>query len=163
MHSWKLSLLLCGSTIAITMAGAHPSDSLTARRDSVTAVGALWRSLLVPGWGQLYYGSVPKAVIFFGASASVAGIVVWNNARFLDADRRYHQYDSSDGRKQAALREREFYRDQRDVAALWFVAIYAFNAMDAYVGGDLASFPIGSNAHVKLFPSLQRIWVQLRW
>jgi len=163
MPSSKLSLLLFGSAVACALAAIPSNDSLAARPDSVTPLGALWRSLVLPGWGQLYYGSVPKAALFFGASAAVAGIVIWNSSRYLDADRRYQQYDPSDGRKQLALREREFYRDQRDVAALWFVAIYALNAMDAYVGGHMASFPIGNTAQLRIQPLGEQISVQLRW
>ncbi len=163
MPSLKLNLLLLGSSVILCSALGRTADSLAQTTDTVTPLGALWRSLVVPGWGQLYYGSAPKAVLFFGASATVAGIVVWNNSRYADADRRYQQYDSTDSRKQLALREREFYRDQRDIAALWLVAIYALNAMDAYVGGHMASFPIGSSAHVRLLPQPDRIGIQLRW
>jgi len=140
-----------GSLLASCLV-AHASADTSAIRDSVTPLGALWRSAVLPGWGQLYYGSVPKAALFFGASAAVGGIVAWNNARFLDADRRYQQYDSTDGRKTLALREREFYRDQRDVAALWLVAIYAFNLMDAYVGGEMAGFRLDRSTSVQLLP-----------
>jgi len=150
----KSSLSLLGSVLATCLV-AHASADTSAVRDSVTPLGALWRSAILPGWGQLYYGSVPKAALFFGASAAVGGIVAWNNARFLDADRRYQQYDSTDGRKTLALREREFYRDQRDVAALWLVAIYAFNLMDAYVGGEMAGFRLdhSTSLHLVLIPN----------
>ncbi|MCX7929276.1 MAG: DUF5683 domain-containing protein [Chlorobi bacterium] len=157
----KSKLLLFVSLVALAR-GAE-LDSVARSVDSVTPLGALWRSLIVPGWGQLYYGSVPKAVLFFGANLTIAGIVVWNNSRFLDADRRYQQYDPNDGRKQLALREREFYRDQRDVAALWLVAVYAFNAMDAYVGGHMASFTLGDRTQLRLVLVGNRIGTELRW
>jgi hypothetical protein len=149
MHSLKLSLSLLSSLLVSCLVARASVDS-TVTRDTVTPLGALWRSAVLPGWGQLYYGSIPKAVLFAGASIAVGSVVVWNNARY--ADWRYQQYDSTDGRKTAALREREFYRDQRDVAALWLLAIYAFNLMDAYVGGEMSRFPIGPNAHVQLIP-----------
>lgn len=132
-------------------------------RDTITPVGALWRSALIPGWGQLYYGSSVRAALFFGTTAAVTGIVLWNNSQYLDADRRYAQYDSTDGRKELAFREREFYRDQRDVAALWLVAIYAFNLMDAYVGGHLASFTVSDTAQLQLLPTTGKVSVLLRW
>jgi hypothetical protein len=149
MHLLKSSLSLLGSLLASCLV-AHASADSSAVRDSVTPLGALWRSAVLPGWGQLYYGSVPKAALVFGACAAVGSIVAWNNARFLDADRRYQQYDSTDSRKTLALREREFYRDQRDVAALWLVAIYAFNLMDAYVGGEMAGFRLDNSTHAQL-------------
>lgn len=161
MHSLKSKLLLFGSVMLASIASAAEADST--QRVSITPIGALWRSLVVPGWGQLYYGSVPKAALFFGASATIAGIVVWNNTRYLDADRRYWQYDSTDGRKTLALREREFYRDQRDVAALWLVAVYAFNAMDAYVGGHMASFTLGDRTELRVIPFGDRIALVVKW
>ncbi|GIV56549.1 MAG: hypothetical protein KatS3mg040_1317 [Candidatus Kapaibacterium sp.] len=151
-----------GSLLASCLV-AHASADTSAVRDSVTPLGALWRSAVLPGWGQLYYGSVPKAALFFGASAAVGGIVAWNNTRFLDADRRYQQYDSTDGRKTLALREREFYRDQRDVAALWLVAIYALNLMDAYVGGEMAGFRLDSSTSVQLLPFAGGIGLIVQW
>lgn len=159
MHWLKLKLLLCASVATVAAA----QDTIHISRDTITPLGALWRSAVLPGWGQLYYGSIPKAVLFCGASATVAGIVVWNNTRFLDADRRYQHYDSTDGRKLLALREREFYRDQRDIAALWFVVIYGLNIMDAYVGGHMASFSLGDNAHLQLLPTGNRLCVVLCW
>lgn len=147
----KSSLSLWGSLLASCLI-AHASADSSAVRESVTPSGALWRSAVLPGWGQLYYGSIPKALLFFGASAAVSGVVLWHNTRFLDADRRYQQYDSSDGRKILALREREFYRDQRDVAALWLIAIYALNLMDAYVGGEMAGFRLDSSTSLHLLP-----------
>lgn len=158
----KSSLSLLGSLLASCLV-AHASADTSAVRDSVTPLGALWRSAVLPGWGQLYYGSVPKAALFFGASAAVGGIVAWNNTRFLDADRRYQQYDSTDGRKTLALREREFYRDQRDVAALWLVAIYALNLMDAYVGGEMAGFRLDSSTSVQLLPFAGGIGLIVQW
>ncbi|MCS6999883.1 MAG: DUF5683 domain-containing protein [Bacteroidota bacterium] len=157
-------LSLCGSLVLTgTGLAAYVDTTDSVYRDTITPLGALWRSAILPGWGQLYYGSLPKAVLFFGASAAVGGIVVWNNTRFLDADRRYAQYDSTDGRKLLALREREFYRDQRDIAAMWLLAIYAFNVMDAYVGGHMASFTLGERAQVELLP-LPGMWsIRLRW
>jgi len=151
MHSLKLSLSLLSSLLVSCLVARASVDS-TVTRDTVTPLGALWRSAVLPGWGQLYYGSIPKAVLFAGASIAVGSVVAWNNARYADADRRYQQYDSTDGRKTAALREREFYRDQRDVAALLLLAIYAFNLMDAYVGGEMSRFPISPNANVQLIP-----------
>ncbi len=151
MHSLKLSLSLLSSLLLSCLVARASVDSIVTR-DTITSMGALWRSAVLPGWGQLYYGSIPKAVLFAGASIAVGSVVVWNNARYADADRRYQQYDSTDGRKTAALREREFYRDQRDVAALWLLAIYAFNLMDAYVGSEMSRFSIVPNAHVQLIP-----------
>lgn len=160
MHWLKLKWLLWGSIVVVS-AAAH--DTTYTSSDTITPIGALWRSALLPGWGQLYYGSIPKAALFLGATATVAGIVVWNNTRFLDADRRYQQYDSTDGRKLPALREREFYRDQRDIAALWFVVIYGLNIMDAYVGGHMASFSLGDNTYLQLLPTGDRLRVTVRW
>lgn len=59
-----------GSPIAKTTDRPGHARSDTAKNDSQGQFldGAVWRSLLLPGWGQWYQGKDQKAVLFFGAS-----------------------------------------------------------------------------------------------
>lgn len=47
--------------------------------------GALWRSALVPGWGQIHKGSTYKGIAFMGITALLAGNLVSQNAAYNDA------------------------------------------------------------------------------
>lgn len=45
-------------------------------------IHGLWRSMIVPGWGQLYKGSIAKgSAIMVGAAASVGGIILCESTR----------------------------------------------------------------------------------
>ncbi len=113
--------------------------------------GALTRSLVCPGWGQLYNESYWKSALFFGAAATATGILLWNNAKFLNENTIYETKGISDVQKALAYSRREFYRDQRDVSGLWLLGIYALSAVDAYVGAHLFDFDV-SDSGIGLLP-----------
>lgn len=104
--------------------------------------GAMLRSLVFPGWGQLYTESYLKAGAFGVAAVSVGSIIVWNHGKYSDAAERYDALSISDPLKEKIFKEKEFYRDQRDVAGLWLLGVYALAAVDAYVGAHLFDFDV---------------------
>lgn len=64
-----------------------------------TRVKAGMRSLLVPGWGQFYYGSRPKGVLMVLAATGAVAALVWSDVRYQDKldvfNDRKHAYESS--------------------------------------------------------------------
>ncbi|MFM8569787.1 MAG: DUF5683 domain-containing protein [Candidatus Kapaibacterium sp.] len=104
--------------------------------------GAILRSIVFPGWGQLYNESYVKAGVFGAAAVSITGIIVWNDVKFSNAQGRYDVLADTDPLKDRTFREKEFYRDQRDVAGLWLLGVYALAAVDAYVGAHLFDFDV---------------------
>lgn len=65
-------------------APAAPAASSSNKRDEViTPLGAVWRSALVPGWGQRYKGEKKKGWIFTGVAAGLLGAtsLTYVNAR----------------------------------------------------------------------------------
>ena len=89
---------------------------------------ALWRSLLLPGWGQALLGRKLAAGLFLGAEGLTLGMVV-KTAR----ERAYFRQTGS-ARAEAKIQE------QQD----WLV-LMAFNhllsGLDAFVSAHLADFP----------------------
>lgn len=128
---------------------------------------ALRRSLLVPGWGQLGNRRPARALVAAGAVAGAAGYLV---VRQLDYGR-YRRAALFAGCVEAPDRDvctdvafaeaswqalgqpsfaavrpvRDAARGQRDVAGLLLVAVYAVQALDAYVGAELADFDVGED------------------
>ena len=128
---------------------------------------ALRRSLLVPGWGQLRNRRPARAAVATGA---VAGAATYLVVRQLDYAR-YRRAALFAGCVEepdrdvcadvafaeaswqalgqptfAAVRPvRDAARGQRDVAGLILVAVYAVQALDAYVGAELADFDVGED------------------
>ncbi len=110
---------------------------------SKSPTGAIWRSLVVPGWGQLYTGDYWKAPLFFGASATLVYIILWNNSKFLDSQREIDNWTENSSTTQFSLKQkREFYRDQRDISALYLTGVYVLAAVDAYVNAHLFDFNV---------------------
>lgn len=128
---------------------------------------ALRRSLLVPGWGQLRNRRPARAAV---AASAVAGAATYLVVRQLDYGR-YRRAALYAGCVEepdrdvcadvafaeaswqalgqptfAAVRPvRDAARGQRDVAGLILVAVYAVQALDAYVGAELADFDVGED------------------
>ena len=153
---------VCGWLVVATMLGgvnAHAARTESRGQDSVLRTksvkspsGAILRSVVFPGWGQLYNESYVKAGVFGAAAVSVTSIIVWNDAKFASAQARYDALADTDPLKDRTFREKEFYRDQRDVAGLWLLGVYALAAVDAYVGAHLFDFDV-SDTGVSWMPS----------
>ncbi|MBX3043666.1 MAG: hypothetical protein KIT33_02860 [Candidatus Kapabacteria bacterium] len=107
--------------------------------------GAIWRSLAVPGWGQVYVESYWKAPIFFVASGTLVYFIIDNQLKFNDYDNRLSALEKGTADYNLAKSYREFYRDNRDMSGFYFLAVYILAAVDAYVGAHLYDFQVDDN------------------
>ncbi len=106
--------------------------------------GALLRSAVIPGWGQIYNQSYIKAPIIWGAAAWF--IYGWNYyddyyQMYKDV---YNQNINSDN-AEAYRKNREAYRDERDMFAIYLGLLYLLNLIDAYVDAQLFDFTVEEN------------------
>lgn len=136
------TVLHAGDTTAMKPPGAGNSIAKVDDEKNKSPSGAILRSIVFPGWGQLYNESYLKAGAFSIAAVSVTSIIVWNDGKFSDAQTRYDGLSATDPLKERTFKEKEFYRDQRDVAGLWLLGVYALAAVDAYVGAHLFNFDV---------------------
>lgn len=116
--------------------------------------GAIYRSLVLPGWGQFYNESYIKAGLFAAGAVTLISIIAWNHSKFIESSNKYDNLQPTDALYNITYREREFYRDQRDVTGLWYLGIYALAAIDAYVGAHLYDFDV-SDKGVAILPVVQ--------
>lgn len=99
--------------------------------------GAVLRSAIIPGWGQIYNQSYIKAPIIWGGI--VALVFGW---RFYN--KYYKQYrdiynQTADSRY---INVRDFYHNQRDLFSIYIGLVYVLNLVDAYVDAELFDFNV---------------------
>lgn len=130
----------------------EPMDSLrvVAPRTSVTdtlepraksSTGAVLRSMLIPGWGQLYTGHWFKALAFLGTDAGILYGAFFQHGRYVDA---LELADNSKTEEERVRYEHsaDFYRDDRNRLIWWAAGVTLLSAVDAYVEAELYGFHI---------------------
>lgn len=123
---------------------------------------------LIPGLGQIYVESYWKAPIFLGGFGTAVGFTIYNSTQFASANTAYNNIiDSLNpiGTRDRLLRQREIYRDLRDVSIVAMVGVIGLAAIDAYVGAHLFDFDVSDEfkATLQLDPFRQRINLAIRW
>jgi hypothetical protein len=123
IRSWTpLILFAFGSVFSQTGADT------TRKAEVKSPTGAMVRSALVPGWGQVYAGQPLRAVAAFGATAGLAGSIVYYNQKAV---------------RSRSRDERDFYENYRGQMVWWCAAAYFLNVLDAYVDAHLWHFDTG--------------------
>lgn len=125
------SLYHCHTLYAIAgNAGAVESGHL----QLTTGYGArgMWRSVLVPGWGQLYKGSKAKGSCILGGEVLlIGGIIVSENLR-SDYIRKARQ-TLNIGFRRTYVTRADQWENVRNVFIAGGVALYVYNVIDAIV------------------------------
>ena len=107
--------------------------------------GAVGRSAVLPGWGQLYNESYWKIPV-------VWGVLGWFSYLYVENNKLYKEYgDLYSESLQAGIGNnyyrdaRDTYRDERDKFALILGLSYLLNLVDAYVDAHLFDFDVTEN------------------
>ncbi|GAB1348463.1 hypothetical protein MASR1M107_06750 [Ignavibacteriales bacterium] len=108
-------------------------------KDPMTAV---WKSAILPGWGQYYNESYWKIPVFWGIFGWLTYNYVLNNNNYSDYKGLYIQSNFS---IESYRRLRDFYRDQRDLFVIYIGIAYLANLLDAYVDASLFDFDVSQN------------------
>ena len=106
--------------------------------------GAVVRSAILPGLGQIYNESYWKAPVVWGVMGWFVYVWIDNNNKYIDYKNLYIQTGTS-----KYLDYRDFYRDQRDEFAIYIALTYFLNLVDAYVDAHLFDFSVGENYMTK--------------
>lgn len=123
------------STAAVPAAAAPESAAVAARADTLAAIrapvspmGAFWRSLLIPGWGQAKTGRRTAAAIFLGFEGVALGMTLTTSSQLN------HMKETGSGSVESKSQQRED----------WLVLLgvnHLLSAMEAYVSAHLWDFP----------------------
>jgi hypothetical protein len=130
------------------IAASVSADSLSVQGDSLKRVkprrapmGALLRSVAVPGWGQYYNRKyIKSAVVFSAETFFIAKAIHW----WKKTEDQYNSIQQTIDPSQQRIRYNLYksYRTSRD-DYLWAVGLTVFLSMfDAYVDAHLASFDV---------------------
>jgi hypothetical protein len=120
------------STVAVPViptdtSTARPPDRLTDGRPT-TPIGAMFRSFLIPGWGQATYGRKVSAGIMLGVEGLSVGML-------LKISSDMEQIRSTDSPR---LEDK---RQQREDWAAILVFNHLMSGLEAYVSAHLYDFP----------------------
>jgi hypothetical protein len=111
---------------------------------SKAPLGAVWRSAILPGWGQVYTESYWKVPVIWGAAAWLIYNWVWNNNQYKSYLNLFNQ--STD---QNDLSYAHFYQDQRDLFAIYMGLTYLLNLVDAYIDAQLFDFSVSKDPETR--------------
>jgi len=185
---WRLVILFAGVLALVyatsSQAQIAPDSNLTASyavpdsSDLPSPTGALWRSLVVPGWGQVYVGQPPKAPFVVGALGGLVGLSLYLNGRYTRYRQAYlyvvneetpdattpnpdnpfapffQDWVDSGAQPATTIRQlRDDGRRNRDLAILGTGLVYALQALDAYVAAHLVDFDVSEDLSLHVLPS----------
>lgn len=107
--------------------------------------GAVLRSAVIPGWGQIYNESYWKAPIVWGFIGFYAYYWKVNNDKYIEYKDRFRAEPSNPLHRI----NRDNFHDQRDLVALYMGITYFLNLVDAYVDAQLFDFTVEENSLTK--------------
>ena len=139
-------------------AQVQPFDSNAVKIDTSKFVmqkspwGAVLRSAVLPGFGQFYNESYWKIPVFWGVLGALG--YQWsvnNNTYHLNKDKYAESFMTKPGGNITYYRMSEFYRDQRDLVAVFIGLTYFLNLVDAYIDAHLFDFDVSQINSVENF------------
>jgi hypothetical protein len=141
-----------------TSAQVQPLDSNNVKIDTSkfvmkkSAWGAVIRSAVIPGFGQFYNESYWKIPVVWGFLGWFA--YQWNtsNNSYINYRDLYNgSINQNSTGNSSYLSLREFYKDQRDLFAVFFGLAYLLNLIDAYVDAHLFDFDVSKISTGELY------------
>jgi hypothetical protein len=130
----------------------------------------MFKSLMVPGWGQIVNRQAWKVPIVYGLFAGVGYYTYYLNGQYQDYRAAYYNSfaDNTDQRfgptppglegvnRTQLQSTRNSFRNRRDFMAIVFLLAYGLNAVDAYVFAHMRSFDVSDDlsARTVLSPAL---------
>ncbi|WP_428327569.1 DUF5683 domain-containing protein [Mucilaginibacter sp.] len=137
---------------------------------------AIIRSLILPGWGQVYNHRWWKVPIIYGTLGLLGDAILFNAKYYKEflaiSEYRYHGIVPVKGAKyyaeytalsnpnnfvsdQAIYDAKDGYRRNRDLSILGFAGFWGINVVEAYIDAKfINSYTVDSNLSMKVAPSL---------
>ncbi len=126
---------------------------------------ATFMSALLPGSGQIYNRKYWKLPIIYGGFGALIYFSQVNHKYFLKYRDMYEQKIASQNNAEipdpeplaspeAILREREYWRRNRDLNYIGIGLLYVLNVIDANVDAHLAEFDVSDDLSMKISPTI---------
>ncbi len=117
-----------------------------------------------PGAGQVYNEKVWKVPILYGGIITNIYFAEFNNRRYQLFREALFAFDRQDPNLQfpnlnrdALVRNVNYWRRNRDMVYILFVAIYALNIVDAQVDAHLSGFDVSEDLTLKFEPTFETL------
>jgi hypothetical protein len=114
---------------------------------------AAWRSVLIPGWGQMYKGSMAKGIaIVAGEAVFIGGIIT---CEMLRADYTAKINETHDVRKKQLYADNaNNYEMGRNICIGAAAALYVYNLIDAVAAKGRKPIPVKNHTGFRLNPAV---------
>ncbi len=112
-------------------------------------VHGLWRSAIIPGWGQLYKGSTTKGSLILGGTAICIGAIIYTDCIRNSYTSKISQTHSA-SQKKAYANRRTTFTTGRNICIGTLGALYVYNIIDAIVAPGarrILTSPAGTNKY----------------
>lgn len=119
----------------------------------------LWRSAIIPGWGQFYKGNNLKGgLVLSGMAVLAAGIVFTENQRtdYVGKIARTHDADI----KRTYITKRNHFATMRNLCIGAATALYAYNLVDALVATGARRLVVRQRANGKTYTFLPALTIE---
>lgn len=183
-------LFLIWSVLALLYAAPDPAHAQA--ETAHTPQGAVWRSAVIPGWGQVYNGQIYKVpVVYVGLAGMAAGAIYYSREhRLWDRAFRYQRAEEliasgalDDNPCMACLDDYERLLEEKEVEAissnqlrpirdnlrrnrdLFVVGVglwHGLAVLDAYVSAHLLDFDVGDDLTISVQPRAHGIAATMR-
>lgn len=138
--------------VVVAEQGQLPAADLVALSSEAvvlrTRTGAIYRSLLLPGWGQLYNREPVKGALFVAAEVVAAGLAVFFHLRGMGFQQDYEKLQAGSSRDDFGVREEaEGAYGWRNGFIYGALGVHVINLLDAFISGksfDTAEVGSGS-------------------
>lgn len=110
-------------------------------------INDMWRSAIVPGWGQLYKGSTLKGGLIMGGTVACIGAIIFTDCTRASFNSKIQKTHDAKLKLHYADR-RTAYATGRDICIGALCALYVYNIVDAIVAPGarrVLTSPAGSN------------------
>jgi len=149
----------------------HQYNDSTAVRDTVpNPKSVMYKSLILPGWGQVTNRQAWKVPIVYGLLAGVTTYTIYSNDRYQGYKAAY--YNSIEGNTDQRFgptpsyipvgqpselyrSNRNTFRNRRDLSLIGVFLVYGLNVADAYIFAHLRDFDVSDDLSARLNPTIQ--------
>lgn len=137
----------------------------TVSNDYPDPKSVMYKSMIIPGWGQIANRQIWKVPIVYGLIGGLAGYSVFLHKRYHDFRAAYYnlnpqtpddmrfgstpEYIPSNANLESLRSSRNAYRNRRDMVYIGVVLAYGLNILDAYVFAHMRTFDVSEDLSMR--------------
>jgi hypothetical protein len=141
-------------------------------RDTVPEpTSVMFKSLMVPGWGQIVNEQRWKVPIIYAALGGIVAYQMYSHDRYAGYRAAYYNSQASNTDKRFGptpdwvpsgqpselyKANRDLFRNRRDMAVVYAGLAWGFNALDAYIFAHLKDFDVSDDVSLRLGVGFER-------